>query len=65
MKEFSESVNEFLEFRKYDILIGKGSITKKQADKKAVEEYNEFNKTQSITSDFDLEVKKMLEKNNK
>lgn len=61
MEEFSKSVNEFLEFRRYDILVGKGSITKKQADKKAVEEYNEFNKTQRITSDFDREVKKMLE----
>ncbi len=64
MEEFSKSVNEFLEFRKYDILIGKGSITKKQADKKAIEEYEVFNKTQIITSDFDKEVKKMLEKNN-
>ena len=60
MEEFSKSVNEFLEFRKYDILVGKGSITKKQADKKAIEEYEVFNKTQSITSDFDKEVKKML-----
>ena len=64
MEEFSKSVNEFLEFRKYDILVGKGSITKKQADKKAIEEYEVFNKTQSITSDFDKEVKKMLEKKN-
>ncbi len=64
MEEFPKSVNEFLEFRKYDILVGKGSITKKQADKKAIEEYEVFNKTQSITSDFDKEVKKMLEKKN-
>lgn len=58
MEEFSESINEFLSFRKYKILKDKGSISKKQADAKAEEEYIHFNKTQKIISDFDREVKK-------
>lgn len=60
MEEFSESINEFLSFRKYKILKDKGSISKKQADAKAEEEYIHFNKTQKIISDFDLQVKKLV-----
>lgn len=62
MEEFALSINEFLAFRKYDILRNKGSITKKKADEKACIEYDEFNKTQKIVSDFDREIKKMMEK---
>ena len=62
MQEFSESINEFLSFRKYKILKDKGSISKKQADAKAEEEYIHFNKTQKIISDFDREVKKLIAK---
>ncbi len=62
MQEFSESINEFLSFRKYKILKDKGSISKKQADAKAEEEYIYFNKTQKIISDFDREVKKLMVK---
>lgn len=61
MAEFATSINEFLEFRKYDVLKGKGKISKKDADKKATAEYDEFNKTQKITSDFDREVKQLLQ----
>ena len=61
MEQFAESVNAFLEFRRYKILTGKGKIAKKQADAKAIEEYNEFNKHQRIDSDFDKEVRKMLQ----
>lgn len=61
MKEFAASVNEFLAFRRYDILKDKGSISKQAALKKAEAEYEAFNKTQKITSDFDKEVKKMIE----
>lgn len=61
MAEFATSINEFLEFRKYDVLKGKGKISKKDADKKATAEYDEFNKTQKITSDFDREVKRLLQ----
>ena len=62
MAEFAQSINEFLAFRKYEILRDKGRITKKLAEQKAREEYDEFNKTQKITSDFDQAVKHMLEK---
>ena len=53
MAEFAASVNEFLAFRRYQVLKDNGKISKKQADTKAVAEYNEFNKTQKIVSDFD------------
>ena len=59
MKEFAASVNEFLAFRKYNILTDKGKITKQQACLKAETEYEEFNKTQKIVSDFDKEIKKL------
>ncbi len=59
MEEFALSINEFLAFRKYEILEGKGKITKEQADKKAKSEYDEFNKIQKINSDFDEEIKKL------
>ncbi|MEG2190396.1 MAG: virulence RhuM family protein [Bacteroidales bacterium] len=59
MAEFARSINEFLAFRKYDILEGKGSISKKQADSKAKSEYDEFNKTQKIISDFEKGLKSL------
>lgn len=54
MKEFAASVNEFLAFRRYDILPDKGKVSRQQALNKAYAEYDVFNKTQQITSDFDL-----------
>lgn len=60
MEEFAASVNEFLAFRRYDILRDKGKISGKMAKEKATAEYVEFNKTQRITSDFDKVVKQML-----
>lgn len=62
MEEFAASVNEFLAFRRYDILKGKGTVSRKTALEKAEIEYEAFNKTQKITSDFDKEVKKLLQK---
>ena len=65
MEEFAKSVNEFLEFRKYDILKDNGKISRKQAEEKAENEYEQFNKTQKIVSDFDellLEAKKVENK---
>lgn len=53
MKEFSDSVNAFLEFRKYDFLKDNGKISHSKALEKANYEYYIFNKTQSIKSDFD------------
>ena len=60
MEEFAASINEFLTFRRYDILPDKGKISRQQAVLKAEAEYDEFNKTQNITSDFDKLVRKML-----
>ena len=59
MQSFIASVNEFLSFRKYDILEGKGSVSRKTAESKAFSEYNEFNKTQKINSDFDKFIKEI------
>ena len=60
MQQFAESINAFLEFRQYKILQGKGSVSRADAERKASEEYDIYNKTQKITSDFDKEVKKLL-----
>ena len=65
MEEFVASVDNFLSFRRYDILPDKGKISMQQAKDKAGVEYDAFNKAQKITSDFDREVKKLLEKNEK
>lgn len=62
MEEFSASINEFLAFRKYEILKDKGTVSKQLAAAKAEKEYENFNKTQKIISDFDKEVKRLLEK---
>lgn len=60
MEQFANSVAKFLEFNEYKILANNGRISKAQADKKAVEEYKEYNKMQPIQSDFDKYVKKYL-----
>ena len=62
MKQFAASVNNFLTFNDYQILPDKGKISAAQAKKKAEDEYDIFNKTQRIDSDFDKEVRGMLEK---
>ena len=65
MEEFAKSINAFLEFRKYEILKDKGTISRKEAEEKAEIEYNKFNKIQKIKSDFDklLDETKQLEDN--
>ncbi len=63
MEQFAASVNEFLTFRRYQILPDKGKISAAQAKKKAEDEYALFDPTQQIDSDFDKEVRKMLEDN--
>ena len=60
MQQFAASVNEFLSFRKYNILPDKGHVSKAQADEKAEAEYDIYNRTQPIESDFDREIKKMI-----
>lgn len=62
MDDFSRSINEFLAFRKFKILEGKGTISKQLADDKAAVEYDVFNKTQKIISDFDKVVKALEKK---
>lgn len=62
MEEFATSINEFLAFRRYDILPDKGRISGQKAKTKAEEEYAVFNRTQRITSDFDREIKRLVEK---
>lgn len=57
MEALAESVNKFLNFNEYRILEGNGKVSKIVADKKAVTEYDTFNKTQKIVSDFDKEIK--------
>ena len=61
MEEFAASVNEFLAFRKYEIIKGKGKVSRQAAVEKAETEYDAFNKTQRITSDFDRTVQKLLQ----
>jgi hypothetical protein len=61
-ESFAESVNKFLSFNEYRILEGYGSVSRKQAESKALTEYEKFNKQQRIESDFDREVKKLLQK---
>lgn len=62
MEQLAESVNKFLSFNEYKVLDNSGTIAKEQADKKAEQEYDVFNKTQKINSDFDKEIKNFQEK---
>ncbi|MEE0930585.1 MAG: virulence RhuM family protein [Acutalibacteraceae bacterium] len=64
MEQFSNSVNEFLSFRRYDILPDNGKISHKKAVDKASTEYLEFNKNQKIISDFDRSIKAFSDKHN-
>lgn len=59
MEQFAASINEFLAFRRYDILPDKGHIS--QAQQKAFAEYDVFNRTQRIDSDFDKQIKQLTE----
>lgn len=60
MEAFAESVNKFLAFNEYQVLEGYGSVSRKVAEQKAHAEYEQFNKQQKIESDFDREIKKLL-----
>jgi len=60
MADMAAAVDKFLAFNEYQVLEGRGHISKKQADSKALTEYAEFNKTQKIESDFDKFVKGRL-----
>ena len=59
MERFAESVNRFLEFNEYKILEGHGTVSRKQAEEKAFAEYEKFNRTQRVESDFDKMIKQL------
>ena len=59
MENLAESVNDFLLFNKYQTLDGKGNVSQIEAEKKAHAEYDVFNKTQKIESDFDKFVERV------
>ncbi len=65
MESLAKSVDKFLNFNEFKILEGKGTKSHQQAIAKAEKEYNEFNKTQKIVSDFDKEVKRLIQKGGK
>jgi len=58
MSDLAESVDKFLDFNEYEILEGLWIISSEEAKEKATGEYDEFNKTQKIESDFDRLIKK-------
>ncbi|MCK5111462.1 MAG: virulence RhuM family protein [Arcobacteraceae bacterium] len=60
MESLSNSVNKFLEFNEYKMLENNGMVSRSQAEEKAFNEYEEFNKIQKIESDFDKEMQKIL-----
>jgi hypothetical protein len=64
MEQFAASVNKFLTFNDYKILPNKGSVSAAQAKAKAEQEYDIFNKTQRIDSDFDKRIRGMLDDEN-
>ena len=59
MERFAESVRKFLTFNEYKVLDDFGSVKRTHAEAKAFAEYDKFNRTQKITSDFDKAVKKL------
>jgi hypothetical protein len=61
MEQFAASVDEFLHFRRYQILPDKGKISRTAAETHARAEYDIFNLTQPIVSDFDRELKRLSE----
>ncbi len=59
MQELADSVNRFLNFNDFKILKHKGSVSHIQALGKAAVEYDIFNKTQKIESDFEEQIKQL------
>lgn len=57
MEGLANSVDKFLNFNEFKILEGKGTKSHGQAISKAGKEYDQFNKTQKIISDFDKRLK--------
>ncbi|GGE34560.1 virulence RhuM family protein [Streptococcus himalayensis] len=61
MQQLAESIDRFLTFQEYDVLTGQGLISSKVAKDKAKAEYQLFNKTQKINSDFEKQIKKLTD----
>ncbi|MEW4354070.1 virulence RhuM family protein [Streptococcus pneumoniae] len=61
MQQLAESIDRFLTFQEYDVLTDRGKISSKAAKEKAKAEYQLFNKTQKINSDFEKQIKKLTE----
>ncbi len=59
MSDMIDNVDRFLNFNKFEVLQGKGKVSKKEADEKALKEYTEYNKAQPIESDFDRMIKSL------
>ncbi len=62
MSGFAYSVNKFLSFNEYQILEGDGHISREQEAQKALIEYGKFNRQQKLESDFDRQLKKLIQK---
>ena len=62
MDDFARSINKFLEFREYKVLTNRGRVSRLDAEQKARAEYDKFNKTQKIVSDFDKQIRRLKEK---
>jgi len=63
MSDFTRIIDEFLAFRRFKILDtgNKGRISAQDAKEKAHAEYDEFNKTQKINSEFEKQISKLKE----
>ena len=61
MEQFAGSVTKFLSFMDYQILPDKARISAAQAKAKAEQEYDIFNRTQLIDSDFDKQIRGLME----
>ena len=63
MQDWIKKLDEFLKISEKQLLHSAGSISAKQAEKKALDEYEKYRKAQDkkYISDFDREVKKILE----
>lgn len=62
MDQFAASVDKFLTFNDYKTLPDRGKVSAAEAKAKAETEYDLFNPTQRIESDFDREIRGMLKK---
>lgn len=62
MKDWTEKLNAFLKFSEYEILTNAGRVSHEVAEALALGEYGKYKKIQdkNYISDFDREVKKLL-----